>query len=220
MKPSLLLFTLLLPATGNAEGFQIPFTNIVLTIQEQQPKQSATSKQIPAHVKRLTNCYSKMLDVSAPRIKLTNRLPEGILGQANHGLITLDAARGLTPNVIAHEMRHIWQMKHGKISRLEALMKPYYQRDYEIDAFDWADKNEHRCAGSSTTNAAYKPSSSRVIAAKKSAVKLLCSNGHKVKKGDTWYSLSVKYRRSNAWANARTYQPLRLGTSVCVRGAL
>ena len=163
---------------------------------------SVASTQALASVKSQAKCYADLLGVSVPRIVITNDFPEsGILGEYQKGVIYIRPSVGGT--ALAHEMRHHWQQLNGLMpSKLYFLFTAYEDRKHEIDAREWASRNWSRC--SSRSRAAIKVVSSG------------CNARHKVVKGDTWYSLSVRYKKSAQWLSSKSGKVLRLGDKVCV----
>ena len=163
---------------------------------------------------RLTACYANLLGITPPEIRLSNDMKDKHSGYTlSERLIVLRPSA--SAEMVAHEARHAYQFKHGKISRLELWLRSYENRSFEKDAYAWAANNAHHCTRSRQKkwrNKAPKKGSNW----KPSKVKVLCKKGHKVKKGDTWYNLSSRHKKPNQWLNDRMFKPLQLGATVCI----
>ena len=234
MKKSLTTIALLASFSASAADYQIPFTDIVVSIGSQQGQSTRPAQpNVPAHVQRLAECYARLLGVSMPRIKMTDHINanfNGIVeGKATPNRITL--THNPEAATIAHEMRHIWQFENNKYTGFANRFKPYSQRPAEIDAFAWERENTHRCTGSSQSAPRSTQRATPVQATKavnrvsnksgwaiSAGTKIYCSAGHKVVKGDTWYNIAQRYNINRRWVTLRASQPLKLGLVACIGG--
>lgn len=169
---------------------------------------SSASAMSQGKAEALTACYARLLNIPTPPVTMANYLGEGVTGRFSDGRIEL--VPHSDANDVAHEVRHAHQWRNNNISLLQHYFVPYEFRTHEVDARRWAANNEHRCVARRVTK--------KSIKAKRAAsVKIFCSNGHKVVKGDTWWKLHNKYKLKGTWLDHRAGTVLKLGARVCVK---
>ena len=148
-------------------------------------------------------CYARILGIQTPKVtnrpySLGNRM--GITKETIHG-VTIELYKGHTPETLAHEVRHAYQVAHGWPYELH---KPYEMRRAEIDAYQWADQNHHRCPPS-------QPSTQPVRQAPTSSCQ-----PYTVVAGDSWFGIARKFGKSSAWISQHKQQALHPNQKVCI----